>query len=81
MRFVYYSAAWCAPCKRVRPWVEAMAEEFGAELETVDIGKEPVEGLLSVPTLDIIVNGELLKRIVRWSSASALAREVEEVMG
>ena len=80
MKFVYYSAEWCAPCKRVRPWVEAVAEKVRAELETVDVSRESVGGLLSVPTLDIIVGGELLKRIVRWSSASALAREVEEVL-
>ena len=80
MRFVHYSAEWCAPCKRVWPWVEAVAGEFGAELETVDVGQEPVDGVMSVPTLDIVVGGETLKRIVRWSSASALAREVEEVL-
>ena len=81
MRFIYYSAAWCAPCKRVWPWVDAVAEEFGARVDRVDIDHGPVEGVMSVPTLDIVVNGELLKRIVRWSSARALAREVEEVMG
>lgn len=81
MKFIYYSAEWCAPCKRVWPWVEAVAGEFGAQIDRVDVGHEPVEGLLSVPTLDIVVGGETLKRIVRWSSAGALAREVEEVMG
>ena len=80
MKFIYCSATWCAPCKRVRPWVEAVAEEFGAGVETVDIGQEPVDGILGVPTLDIIVGGELLKRIVGWSSVSALTREVEEVL-
>lgn len=80
MKFIYYSAAWCAPCKRVWPWVEAVAAKFGAEVETVSIDQELVDGVLSVPTLDIIVGGELLKRIVRWSNVSALAREVEEVL-
>ena len=80
MKFIYYSAGWCAPCKRVRPWVDAVAKEFGAELKVVDIGQESVEGIFSVPTLDIIMGGELLKRIVRWSGPSALAREVEEVL-
>ena len=80
MKFIYYSAAWCAPCKKVRPWVDAVAAEFGAGVETVDIGQESVEGILSVPTLDIIVQEETLKRIVRWSNPSALAREVEEVL-
>lgn len=80
MKFIYYSAEWCGPCKRVWPWVEAVAGEFGVPVETVDIGQESVDGILGVPTLDIIVGGELLKRIVRWSSVSALAREVEEVL-
>lgn len=80
MKFIYYSAEWCAPCKKVWPWVEVVAREFEAEVETVDIGREPVESILSVPTLDIIVHGELLKRIVRWSSPSALRREVKEIL-
>lgn len=81
MKFVYYSAEWCTPCKRVRPWVDAVAKKFGVEVETVNTDQRPVDGLLSVPTLDIIVGGELLKRIVRWSNASALAWEVEEAVG
>ena len=80
MKFIYYSAEWCAPCKKVRPWVEAVAKKFGAELETVDIGQESVGGILSVPTLDIMAHGETLKRIVRWSSPAALMREVEGVL-
>lgn len=80
MRFIYYSAAWCAPCKKVWPWVEAVAVEFGVPVETVDIDRDAVDGVLSVPTLDIVVGGELLKRIVRWSNASTLAWEVEGVM-
>lgn len=80
MKFVYYSAAWCAPCGRVWPWVEAVAGKFGVPVDRVDIDRNPVEGVMSVPTLDIVAGGETLKRIVRWSSAPALAREVEEVL-
>lgn len=46
-------------------------------MEKVDISNG-VEGILSVPTLDIIVDGEILKRIVRWSGP--LMREVEELL-
>lgn len=78
MRFVYYSAAWCDPCKRVWPWVKQIAEKVGASVEKVDIS-DSAEGILSVPTLDIIVGGETLKRIVRWSGPKALMREIEEL--
>ena len=79
MKFVYYSAAWCGPCKRVWPWVQRTAEKVGASVEKVDISNG-VEGILSVPTLDIIAGGETLKRIVRWSGPKALMREVEELL-
>lgn len=79
MKFVYYSAEWCEPCKRVWPWVERVAEKVGAEIERVDISSG-IEGILSVPTLDIIVGGEVLRRIVRWSGPKALMREIEELL-
>lgn len=79
MKFVYYSAEWCKPCKLVWPWVRRVADEVGAEVERVDISSG-VEGILSVPTLDVIVGGEISKRIVRWRSMKTLMREVEEVL-
>ena len=79
MRFVYYSSEWCEPCKRVWPWVKQVADETGVEVERVDISSG-AEGILSVPTLDVIVGGETLKRIVRWSSMKALLKELEEVL-
>lgn len=79
VQFIYYSAPWCGPCKRVWPWVKRIAEEVGADVETVDIS-DGAEGILSVPTLDIMAAGETLKRIVRWSGPKALMREIEELL-
>lgn len=79
MKFVYYSAEWCSPCKKVWPWVEQVAKRVGADVKKVDIN-DGAEGILSVPTLDIMVRGETLKRIVRWSGPKALMREVEELL-
>lgn len=80
MKFIYYSAAWCAPCAKVLPWVKAVAKKFDIEVETVDVSQEQVEGILSVPTLDIMAHGETLRRIVRWSGPKALMQEVEDVV-
>lgn len=79
MKFVYYSASWCQPCKRVWPWVLSVAKKVGADVEKVDISSG-VEGILSVPTLDIMAGGETLKRIVRWFGPKTLMREVEELL-
>ena len=80
MKFVYYSAEWCSPCKRVWPWVQQVAEKVGADVEKMDVSKDDVTGILSVPTLDIMAGGETLARIVRWSGPKALMREVEELL-
>lgn len=80
MKFIYYSAAWCAPCKRVRPWVDAVATKYGIPVEYVDVSDGGAVGILSVPTLDIVSGDETLKRIVNWSGTKALMREVEEVL-
>lgn len=79
MKFVYYSAEWCSPCKRVWPWVLSAAKKVKADVEKVDIS-DGVDGILSVPTLDIIAGEELLARIVRWSGPKTLMREVEELL-
>lgn len=70
----------CLVTNDYRDRIDAVAKEFGVPVETVDIDRDHVDGVLTVPTLDIIVGGELLKRIVRWYNVSALTREVEEVL-
>ena len=78
VKFVYYSAEWCSPCKRVWPWVQSAAKKVGADVEKVDISDGV--GILSVPTLDIIAGGETLKRIVRWSGPKTLMQEIEGLL-
>ena len=80
MKFVYYSAEWCSPCKRVWPWVRQAAEKAGASVEKIDVSKDNVTGILSVPTLDIMAGGKTLARIVRWSGPKALMREIEKLL-
>ena len=67
---VDFYADWCGPCKMLAPVVEALAKDFEGK---VKIGKLNVDdapdtaqkyGVMSIPTLLYIKNGEVVKKSV-----------------
>lgn len=66
MKFVYYSAEWCGPCRMYWPKVLRWAAEWDVELTKVDLSNGFVDGIQSVPTMDVIVDGELKLRVNQW---------------
>ena len=63
-------APWCGPCKMVAPVVESLAREFSGR---VVVGKLNVDenpgvatryGIMSIPTLLILRNGQVVDRVV-----------------
>jgi thioredoxin 1 len=60
-----FSAAWCGPCKYLAPLVEEVAGEYAGRLKVgaVDIEESPGTavrfGIMSVPTLVLIKNGQV----------------------
>lgn len=58
-----YYAQWCAPCKAVQPKLEAVAEEYGAHIEEVDIEQRPEEaqalGIRAIPSIFLYEDEEL----------------------
>lgn len=65
-----FSATWCGPCKQLEPIVEQIAEEYQGRLKVgaIDVEESPDTsvryGVLSVPTLILIKNGELRDQFV-----------------
>lgn len=66
MKFVYYSAEWCSTCQRYWPAVKVWAKEWDVELIKVDLSDKFIDGVQSVPTMDVIVGGELKLRVTSW---------------
>ena len=67
---VDFYADWCGPCKMLAPVVETLAKEFEGKIK---IGKLNVDdapdtaqkyGVMSIPTLLYIKNGEVVKKSV-----------------
>ncbi len=75
---VDFYAEWCGPCKMMSPIIDEIAEELG---DKVKVGKvnsddnfELAEkyGIMSIPTILIIKNGEVAKMFVGVTGKDAI---------
>ena len=63
-------ATWCGPCKMQSPIIDKIADEQGDKIKVakIDIDEAPEiaekYGVMSIPTLLIIKNGEVAKQFV-----------------
>ncbi len=78
-----FYADWCGPCRMMAPILEAVA----AEREDLLVAKVNVDenaelasrfGVMSIPTLVVLEDGEEIKRIVGARPKEALLSEIEE---
>ncbi|MDG2061313.1 MAG: thioredoxin [SAR86 cluster bacterium] len=79
-----YWAAWCGPCKMVGPIVEEIAEDFSGILKVgkldVDENQElaAAQNVMSIPTLLLFKDGEVIAQQVGALSKSQLTEFIEE---
>jgi thioredoxin 1 len=67
MKYLYFSAPWCGPCKQLAPKMELVAETVSVEKILVDADAETTQkyGIRNVPTVVLIdENGIELERFV-----------------
>ncbi|OGQ45556.1 MAG: thioredoxin [Deltaproteobacteria bacterium RIFCSPLOWO2_02_FULL_46_8] len=71
---VEFYATWCAPCKIMAPILEEVAQETGKKARVVKMDIERASALaaqyhvMSVPTLLLIANGQVLRQ---WRGAKS----------
>ncbi len=75
-------ATWCGPCQMLAP----ILEEFEAEHPEVLVGKVNVDeapelaqqfGIISIPTLVVLKNGEVAGKSVGLTTKDAIAKLIE----
>jgi thioredoxin 1 len=80
---VDFWAEWCGPCRAVGPILEEISNEHGAKIKIVKLNTDEEQaiavkyGIASIPTMNVFVNGEVVKTIVGAKPKPALLKDLE----
>ncbi|MCL1909153.1 MAG: thioredoxin [Holophagaceae bacterium] len=83
---VDFWAPWCGPCKAIAPILDDLAGEYGDKLKIVKINiddhKENAEkfGVMSIPTLMLFKDGNLVAQKVGGAAKAALKTFVDQAL-
>jgi thioredoxin 1 len=83
---VEFGAAWCLPCRRMVPTLEALAADYAgrAVIARVDIDADPYLaqdlGVVNLPTMMLFDDGRLLRRETGSRSRDELTRLLDQAL-
>ena len=83
---VDFWAEWCGPCRAIGPILEDLSNEYGEKLKIVKLNTDEESaiaikyGISSIPTMNVFVNGEIVKTIVGAKPKPAMLKELESFL-
>ena len=81
---VDFWAPWCGPCKMIAPVLEELDSEIGDKVKIVKVDVDENQesagkfGVMSIPTLIVLKDGELVDKVVGFQPKEALAERLEK---
>jgi len=77
-------AAWCGPCRMVGPTIEKLAKDYEGKAVVGKVNVDEEQSLaeqfkvMSIPSLFILKNGEVVEKLVGARSAEELAALIDK---
>jgi thioredoxin 1 len=84
---VDFWAPWCGPCRMVGPVVEAISGKYAGKLKVVRVNVDDSPhtatkfGIRSIPTLAIIMGGQVEEQVIGAHSEDALSQVIDKALG
>ena len=83
---VDFWAPWCGPCKMIAPIMEELSNEYDGRLKVGKVNTDDNQqvasqyGIMSIPTIMIFKNGEVVERIIGAHPKDTLTGKIDEVL-
>lgn len=80
---VEFTASWCPPCRMIAPVLDQIADEQSTRLRVIAIDTDANSAtmlryqVMSLPTLALFVDGQLVSQTVGARPKAAILRELE----
>ena len=79
---LYFTAAWCGPCKKLSPILDEISDEHGLWVGKINVDENPVQStkfsVTSIPAVVLFKGGKPVKTIIGAHPKHKLIQELSE---